>query len=820
MLLSRDRWLTLGATSLALITPLAPTASQQAAPAATITERTRGMDRRDGFVPVYLDEKTGKVLLELEGDTTTMLFFVQEATGLGSNALGFDRGGGGDGNVARLERSGDRVLVVFENLKYRTSVPNADQRRSIEESFPPSTMGSLPVVAEEGGRVLVDATDFLFKDWLGVGVRLQGAQQGTYALVRDRSTVYRPYTVGYANNTEIDIAQTFATNGRPGNTVSEVVPDGSAFTLRVHYSLVRLPDDNYRPRVVDPRIGFFGPTFKDFGQPPQGRLDQRWISRFRLERTNPNDPSSPIKNPIVYYVDRGIPEPVRSATVVGAKFWEQAFDQAGLRGGFVVRDLPEGADPMDMRYNMVLFINRNERGWSFGGSLGDPRTGENLKGVAHLDSHRNRTAYNIYAALLGADPSPADTHFVLGRVRQVTSHEIGHTLGLAHNYIASTYERGSVMDYPAPRVRLDAKGDIDVSQAYATGPGAYDVWAIRWAYGIFPPQSEQDSLRAIAADGLQKGFLFLSDQDGRPEGGSDPRVSIWDDAGTSIDFLKQQMDVRRVAMKRFGLHNIREGEPVALLHDRFVPLYLYHRWGLIAASKNVGGVEYSNALRGDGQFATRAVDATRQRAALGELIDAITPAELTIPDTILTLLAPAPPSFSGGIELFQSRTRPVFDELGAARTLAQMVIDLILNRDRAGRLVAQAQRGTNPLTLPETIDRIAAATVQKTEPADRKQAGLVRVAQRALIDRLILLAADKDADPDVRAITDYKLREYQTLAKQRTLTGSVTNRAHWTAIQADIAYWFDRHAVPASTAALRPPPGDPFGEDDDLITWR
>ncbi len=505
--------------------------------------------------------------------------------------------------------------------------------------------------------------------------------------------------------------------------------------------------------------------------------------------------------------------------MTGAKFWEQAFDRAGLRGGFVVRDLPPGADPMDIRYNMVLWINRNERGWSFGGSLSDPRTGENIKGVAHMDSHRNRTAYNIYASLMGADPTPADTHFVLGRIRQVTAHEMGHTLGMAHNYIASTYERGSVMDYPAPRVRLNAQGEIDVSQAYALGPGDYDVWAVRWAYGIFPPESEADSLRAIIDEGLKKGYLFLTDQDARPEYGSDPRVSIWDDAATPVEFLKYQMDVRRVAMQRYGLRNIRPGEPIALLHDRFVPLYLFHRWGITAAAKTIGGVEYSNALRGDGQTATQVVDAAQQRAALGLLLQALSPAELAIPDTVLRLLPPAPPGYNGGVELFSSRTRPIFDEFGAVRTLAQMVVDALLQSDRCARLVQFARYQKNPLTLGELIDRIAAVTIQRAEPGHAKEAGIVRATQRAVADRMMLLAADSDAAADVRAIADYKIRGWLSLAHRRAGTGSLENRAHWTAIEAGFRQWLEKGTLPASTKALRAPPGDPFGDGDDYNIW-
>ncbi len=784
-----------------------------AAPATTIAGATRGMERLDGFLPVWHDSAQGRVFLELPADSTRAIVYFTLATGLGSNPVGLDRGADGASHVVRFDRAGARVLVVFENWNYRSSLAgNAAHLRTVHESFPPSTVAALPLAAIEQGRLLVDATDFVLRDWMGVAQAVSAAEQGSYGLARERSGVVRALTRAFPDNTEIDASLTFAASGRPGAIMRRILPDAQAFTLRQHISFVRLPDGGYRPRAADPRVGYFGIEFRDYGQPIQAALEQRWIARHRLERADPADPRSPIRNPIVYYIDRGIPEPVRSATVDGARWWERAFAMAGLPGGFRVEDLPEGADPMDVRYNVVQWENRHERGWSIGGSVGDPRTGQILKAMARMDSHRARTDYNLYAALMGADASAADTAFVLARVRQVTAHEIGHTLGLAHNYIASTYERGSVMDYPPPRVRLGADGEIDLSAAYAVGPGAFDVWAIRWGYGIFPAASEADSLRAIVADGLRQGFLFLSDADARPDFAADPRANLWDDAATPAEFLRHQMDVRRVAMARFGERNIRPGEPVALLQERFVPLYFWHRFALNSLAKTIGGMEYANAVRGDGQQATRPVPAARQLAALSQLLGALEPAELRIPDTVLTLLGPRPYGYEGTVELFGSRTRPVMDELGAARTLAQMVVDAVLQRERAARLVQAAARDRGALTLGATVDSLLARTARAD--ADPRTAALRRQAARAVADRLLALAADREAAPDVRALADLKIAQYRDVARRRALAGDDAARAHWQAVAGDFTRWLERRELPQPTVPLRAPPGDPFGIED------
>jgi len=785
------------------------------APIATsITARTAGMERRDGFLPIYLDARQGHILLELPGDSTRALLMVTQATGLGSNPIGIDRGASGSTHVARFDRDGDHVLLVLENWSYRSTSGNADHARTVAEAFPPSTMAAMPLLAVEGGRLLVDVTDVALRDWNDVAGTLSRSRQGTYSVARDRSSIYRPYTKAFPDNTEIDAALTFATTGRPGNTVEAIVPDGRAFTLRQHLSLLRLPPDGFRPRALDPRVGYFGVSFRDYARPIQEPLLVRWASRHRLERVNPADPNSPIKEPIRYYVDRGIPEPIRTATLQGVKWWEEAFDRAGLKGGFTVELLPEGVDPMDARYNVVQWENRNERGWSVGGALTDPRTGEMIKGMARLDSHRARTDYNLYAGLMGAAASAADTAFVLARVRQVSAHEVGHTLGLAHNYIASTYDRGSVMDYPPPRVRLDASGHIDLSQAYAVGPGPYDVWAIHWGYGIFPAGSEKDSLRAIVADGLTKGFVFLSDADARPEYGSDPRVSLWDDDASPLDFLRQQTAVRRVAIKNFGERNIRPGEPITLLQERFAPLYFFHRFALNGTSKAIGGMEYSNAVSGDGQQATRPVPYQRQMDALRLMIGALRPEELAIPDTVLTLMAPGAGNVTPQVELFQSKTRPAFDELGAAGTLTQMILDMILERDRAARLVEFATRGPGPhLTLAATIDALVAATWDAPAPASAKLAAIQRVTRRALAERLLMLASDSDAAQPVRAMAELKIADLRAKARANDAAAKTDDdRALWLSIVSDFTRWMDRRELPKFSTPLVAPPGDPFGQ--------
>lgn len=798
--------------SLLVLVAFTPLAAQRPARDSlpSLTAAAAGYQRQDGFVPVLVDADRRQVRLELPDTGLTALMLVSQATGLGSNPIGIDRGASARSEVVRFVPEGRRVLVRFENTRYRSSGDSL-HARTVRESFASSTVASLAIVAADPGRILVDAGEFLVQDWTGVIGTLRGSGQGSFSLARDRTVVERGFTEAYPRNTEIDLALTFTSN-QPGGIVSRVAPDGSAITLRQHVTLLALPDDRYQPRRYDPRVGYFTTTLKDYFQPLQGRLDQTVIARHRLLRRDPADPSSPIVDPIVYYIDPGIPEPVRQATMEGAKFWEEAFARAGLPGGFRAEWRPDSVDPMDARYNVVQWENRNERGWSVGGSLSDPRTGEIIKGMARMDSHRARTDYNIFAALIGAAPTARDTAMILARVRQVTAHEIGHTLGLAHNYIASTYGRGSVMDYPAPRATA-AEGRIDLSDAYATGPGDYDVWAIHWGYGIFPPANEEDSLRAIAADGVRQGWLYLSDGDARPDYAADPRTNLWDDAAGAGVFLDRQLAVRRVAMAHFGLDNIRDGEPVALLEERFAFVYFWHRYAIVAVAKAIGGLEYQFAIKGDGQTAVRSLAPARQRDALHRLASILAPGELAIPDTVLHLLPPAPPSVGDPGQEFRSRTTPMFDELGAAGTLAGLIVDAVLQPERLARLVAQASHDPEALTVGEVVDTLLGTTAARASDG-RHAAALRRVAHRAVIDRMIDVAADEGAAQQVRDLIELRLGQIRADARRRAgVDGPEVVRSHWAGIARDIGRWMDDHQRPAMTPALPSPPFDPFGEE-------
>jgi hypothetical protein len=567
------------------------TAQAQSSPTAhssvgTIEMRTTNMRHLAGLFPLDWDEKAGKLYLEIPLGGKDFLLLDQLPYGMGSNDIGLDRGQLGRERVVHFERVGGKVLLVEPNLRYRSTSTEPAEQLAVSQSFAESVLWGFRIEAEDRDRVLVDATDFFLRDAHNVAERIASAHQGVYREDLSRSAIVLDATKNFPLNTEVEAMETFVSQGEPkGKFLRQVTPDPHAVTVREHTSLIALPDDGYRPRIYDPRSGYFPLRFRNESAGLNDRQDERYIERHRLQKKDPDAAVSDPVKPIVYYVDRGAPEPIRSALVEGASWWNQAFEAAGFHHAFLVKVLPEGADPMDIRYNMIQWVHRATRGWSYGASVIDPRTGEIIKGQVTLGSLRARQDYRIAEALLApyldGQPIPkAMEAMVLARTRQLAAHEVGHTLGLAHNFAASSQGQGqSVMDYPHPWITLDASGKPTLDHAYATGIGAWDMDAIRYGYEQFASGvDEQAALQQMLHSEVAAGVRYITDEDARPLGGAHPYAHLWDNGGDAPTELERLLAVRAAALKRFGPDTIRAGEPMAQMEETLVPLYLLHRY--------------------------------------------------------------------------------------------------------------------------------------------------------------------------------------------------------------------------------------------------
>jgi hypothetical protein len=791
------------------LTP-APLSAQQ-----SIRDYTRGMEKRDGYFPLYWDATGGRLLLEIPRLNEDFLYLTSLATGLGDTRMGLDRGLIGGEGIARFERHGPKILLVFTNPRFRAvNTDNPALTRSVEESFPTSTVAAFDVVAEERGRVLVDATAHFLADHMAVVRRLEGADQGRFSLDRDRSTVYLPRTRAFPQNTEVEVSLTF-TSSNPSFRIRSHAPDGRALTLRQHHSLVRLPDAGFTPREGDPHIGVLLSSFYDFSRSLDQRYESGYVARHRLQKRDPAAPMSEPLEPIIYYLDRGIPEPYRTAFREGASWWNSVFEAAGFVNAFRVEDMPDDMDPMDARYNVIQWVHRSSPGFSIGPSYVDPRTGEIIKAAVRMDSYRSLTDYNIYAGamldswLTSLDSMVTGEEFAMARRRQHSAHEVGHTLGLAHNFIAASYGRASVMDYPGPLIRL-VDGHIDVSEAYRDGPGVYDSIAIRYAYTQFAdPASEAEGLQAVVREAIENGIKFNTGPD-NAIWGSFPEVTQWVNGSDAVEELARVMDVRQALIDQFDERAIRPGEPMAWLNQRFVPVYLHHRYALEAAIKAVGGMEFAYAVRGDGLSPTTIIPPERQRRALELALDALEPEELAIPERVLALMAPRAFGYQSDEWFFGSDAYPAFDQLGAARTLSGMVIGALLEPRRAARLVALHARDAEVPSLEEVIARV----LERTWAArtSRESAVLHRVVQRVVVDELIDLASDPDATVEVRGGAEWGLRwVFEQIQTQQPRLPE--EEAHLQLTWADIDRFLNRRDAPTERSRPRnAPPGTPIGQ--------
>ncbi len=728
----------------------------------SISAKVKGMRSLPGYFPLYYDDKAGKLWLEIDRWGTEFLYYPSLPGGLGFNDIGLDRGQLGGEKVVRFDRMGPKVLLVQPNYEFRASSDNAVERQSVKQAFAESVIFGFKVEAEGEGRVLVDATDFYLRDAHGVIERLRAGRQGAFKLDPTRSALDAANTRNFPHNTEVEAILTF-TSDDPGALVRSVAPSSESITVHQHHSFVKLPDGEYTPRLADPRSGFNSISFMDFSAPIGEPVTKRWITRHRLQR----DASGKVTKPIIYYLDRGAPEPVRSALLEGARWWAEAFTAAGFPNAYRVELMPEGADPMDSRYNVIQWVHRSTRGWSYGSSIGDPRTGEIIKGHVTLGSLRDRQDYLIAEGLLapyeiGKPTSPLMLELAIQRLRQLSAHEVGHTLGIQHNYISSAASRASVMDYPHPLATLTDAGAPDLSKMYTSGVGDWDKLAIAWGYTQFAPGAkESDSLSAMLGEGAGKGLRFITDSDSRPLGGAHPYSHLWDNGTNPADELTRLMGVRKRALERFGENNIRVGQPLATLEEVLVPLYLGHRYQIEAASKMVGGLDYSYSLRGDGSAPMIVVSGAEQRKAVQALLGSISPDALTLPPSVLRSIPPRPPGYPRTRETFRSRTGLTFDPLAAAEAAASLTLGQLLQGERAARLVQYHAQDASLPGLAEVIDFIFTATWKAPRQAGLK-AEVQRVTETVALYHLMMLSISDTAPAQVRAIAEAKLSTLAT----------------------------------------------------------
>src|SRR6266849_1300733 len=771
-----------------------------------------------GFLPVEWDANAGKLMLHVNHLGDDFLYVVSLPAGVGSNPIGLDRGEEGGTHLVHFERVGPKVLLIESNTDFRALSSDPSERRAVEDSFARSVLWGFKVEKSEGEGVVVDATEFFLNDMHGVANRLRVTQQGNYAVDKNRSAIYLPHTKSFPKNTEVEATLTFETRDRPGTLVSGVTPVPQLVTVREHHSLVELPPPDYKPRKLDPRVSAFGVQFNDYASPFTGPIEKRWIARHRLQKKDPNAPISEPVEPIVYYVDNAVPEPIRSALVEGASWWNTAFEAAGFRNAFQVKVLPADADPMDIRYNMINWVHRSTRGWSYGGSVIDPRTGEIIKGNVRLGSQRIRQDVLIASglipqyeelgdrALAELDPATSPSLMALARIRQLSAPETGHTLGFAHNMAASSYGgRASVMDYPAPYVKI-TNGKLDLSDAYAKGIGVFDIFAVRYAYTQFAPGANEDE----ELDRMIRGanMLFIKDEDARPISAAHPLASVWDSPGDPVNMLRHEMEVRRIALEQFGLRNLAVGEPLSSLEEKLLPLYLHHRYQLEAAAKSIGGVYYSYAVKEKGAIVPpevrRIVPAANQRDAINAVMSTLEPSFLHIPQRIINLIPPRAFGYERGTaELFEHRTTPLFDPISAAMSSADITLGALLDPLRAARMEQfHAEDAANP-DFSELLVHLLDVVTQS--------GSLGRATCRLTATRLMDLSNSRDADPQVRAEATEALRGLASrLAAPSTDLAEI---AHRHALRDDIQRFLERPDQPRTHP--RPPevpPGPPIGE--------
>ena len=710
----------------------------------------------DGFFTFHYVEDEGTLFLEIPQDRIDQEFLYVHSlrTGLGSNDIGLDRGQLGGGEVVKFIKSGKQILLMQPNQQYRADTNNPLERKSIEEAFAQSVLFGFTIKETEGGTYLIDLTPFLMDDVHQIAHNLKQSKQGTYKYEASRSTLWMERTKAFPKNVEFEALLTF--EGEPTSwELPSVAPNAQSISVIQQLSFVALPEPGYVPRQFDPRCGSYPMTYLDYATPVEASITKRFITRHRLEKKDPTAKLSEAVEPIIYYLDPGTPEPIRSALLEGASWWNQAFEAIGYKDAFQVKMLPEEADPMDVRYNVIQWVHRSTRGWSYGSTITDPRTGEIIKGHVSLGSLRIRQDFLIAQALMNQPFAVSDENngpmleMALARIRQLAAHEVGHTLGFAHNFAASTNGRASVMDYPHPTLTLNNE-TINFGDAYDVGIGAWDKVTVAYSYAtISEGVDETTYLMALLEEAFASGLRYITDSDARPTGGAHVKAHLWDNGEDASRELDNILRIREVAMRNFSEENIRSGEPFSVLEDVFVPLYFLHRYQTEAAVKLIGGMDYDYNLKDYAGKMPQYLPEQEQISALNAVMKTLQWKQLAIPQNQLRLFPPRAYGFERTRESFKSNMGVTFDALGAAATASEMTLGLLLHPQRANRLVQQKALQPYNLGMEEVLE-VLTSTVFNSNATSDYETEIQHAIQYQTLQQLFKLNLNEQALPQVK----------------------------------------------------------------------
>lgn len=779
----------------------------------SISEFTAGMEHHAGFVDFYWDNNNGKIYLKVNKFDQDLLYVYYLQSGVGSNDVGLDRGQIGGYSLVQFKRLGNKIMMIEPNQSYRAYSDNSAERKAVADGFAQSVLWGGQVVAQNNDAVLVDWTDFLLRDSQGISNRLAQMNEGKFSVDKGRSAIYMENSKNFPQNTEFEALITLK-GSQPGQHIRSVAPTNDVITVRTHHSLVELPKTPYQPRHFDPQSGGIPISFKDYAAPLGQSMDQQWVIRHRLEKKDPSAAVSDPVEPIVYYLDPGTPEPVRSALLDGAKWWKEAFEYAGFSNAFDVKLLPDDADPLDMRYNTIQWVHRSTRGWSYGASIVDPRSGEILKGHVTLGSLRVRQDMLIAQSLLSPYDGQQDVEQVeqdiqnmaLARLRQLSAHEVGHTLGLIHNFYASSKDRASVMDYPHPLIKINQQGQLDLADAYDVGIGDWDKVSLAYLYQDFGDKDETESLNHLLENSRDAGHVFIADRDARTPGGSHPYAHLWDNGKDAAEGLLDVLKIRQLALQKFGLDTIKTGETLASLEKHLVPVYLFHRYQTEAAVKLIAGVNYRYAIKGESQVQAEIVDSKQQLKALDALLKTIDAKTLAVPQSLLPYLLPPAEGSYRDREHFKHRTGLNFDALGVAETAAKHTLSLLLNPERANRLVEHHARDAKYPGLAKILDILWKNTWQQHHEDTYLQA-VQQGINWVTLQQIMALAADKTTAPLTTATVKNFLQ-----TKQKTLLKSRQHKAfNQSAANSITQFLKNPQAFKIETKDRPIPPGSPIG---------